>query len=469
MIFSSFEFLAFFLIVWIVSTLIKNKLRLYHLFLLFASYYFYMNWNPYFIVLIVFTSVLDFHMAKHIERGKINKKLLIVISLIVNLGLIFVFKYANFALDTVRQVLSALEIDLIIPNYNITLPVGISFFTFQSLSYTLDVYRGNLKAEKSALKFCLFVAYFPQLVAGPIVRASDFLPQLQDFVVINKDKIKSGLKIFLLGFFKKLYISDAISPYSDNVFQHLSSVSSFEAWLGIIAYTVQIYCDFSGYSDMAIGVARMMGYELMENFNMPYSSFSITEFWRRWHISLSSWLKDYLYISLGGNRGSKTKTYYNLMMTMLLGGLWHGANWTFVVWGGLHGFYLAVHKIWCEKKKQWKISWLDKNWLWNSFAWALTLSSVMLSWIFFRSTSFSSAYALMSKLAALELSQIYYVPQFLLLVALVVLAHLLAPIYMDGETFKRSKVEEYAYYFGMVFLLVLMAPTNTSPFIYFQF
>lgn len=470
MIFSSFEFLVFFALVWVVSTLIKNKMRLYHIFLLLASYYFYMCWNPYFIVLILFTSVLDFYMAKKIEESdEKRKKWLIIFSLVSNFGLIFIFKYANFAFSSLNGIFHLVGSDVKIPHYDITLPVGISFFTFQSLSYTLDVYRGNLKAEKSIIKFLLFVAYFPQLVAGPIVRASDFLPQLQEFAVINKEKIKSGIKLFVLGFFKKLLISDMIAPYSDNVFSNIGVVTSYEAWLGIIAYTIQIYCDFSGYSDMAIGVARTMGYEFVENFNMPYRSLSITEFWRRWHISLSTWLRDYLYISLGGNRQGKLKTYANLMITMLLGGLWHGANWTFVVWGGLHGVLLSVHKVWSEVVKRHHLERITNTFVWNTLAWAMTLASVMLSWIFFRAESFTVANQYIHKLFAFRMDEVYIMPQFLLLVSLVVVGHLGAHTFFEGEKFKRSKIEEYALYSTMLLLLVLLAPTNTSPFIYFQF
>lgn len=470
MIFSSFEFLVFFLIVWIVSTFIKSRVRIYHLFLLAASYYFYMNWNPYFIVLILFTSVLDFYMARKIEKSnESRKKLLIIFSLISNFGLIFIFKYANFAFSSFNSLFNLVGISYQIPHYNITLPVGISFFTFQSLSYTLDVYRGRLVAEKSMIKFLLFVAYFPQLVAGPIVRAADFLPQLSTYVEINIEKIKSGIKLFILGFFKKLLISDMISPYSDNVFSNIDTVTSYEAWIGILAYTIQIYCDFSGYSDMAIGVARTMGYNFIENFNMPYKSYSITEFWRRWHISLSSWLRDYLYISLGGNRGSKLKTYGNLMITMLLGGLWHGANWTFVVWGGMHGILLSIHKMWSEFLRRNKIEQFFENPIWNAISWLLTITSVMVSWVFFRAESFAVANKFLVKLVTVHYSEVYYVPQILFLLILVVIGHIGSKYYFEGEQFKRSKVEEYALYSTMIILLVLLAPTNTSPFIYFQF
>ena len=324
--------------------------------------------------------------------------------------------------------------------------------------------------EKNFLKLATFVAFFPELVAGPIVRAEKMLPQFNREVQPTVQKFITGLKIFIMGFFKKLFIADMIAPYSDNVFAHVNFSTGYEVWVGVIAYTIQIYCDFSGYTDMAIGIAKMLDYDFPENFNRPYSSTSITEFWRRWHMSLSFWLRDYLYISLGGNQKGKARTDINLFLTMLIGGLWHGANWTFVLWGGLHGLFLIIHKQWLWVKNKLNLLWLDKLFAWNAFSLLLTLLCTIVGWVFFRATNFNIAKAVLLKMTQIKLSECYVIPQFFLLVFLVVTGHIIYPVFYDDKNkWKRNPFVELALYVWLVLMLVLLAPTHTSPFIYFQF
>ena len=321
---------------------------------------------------------------------------MLLASVCVNLGLLGFFKYYNFFVDSASAVLS--EWGLGISNLEIILPVGISFYTFQTMSYTLDIYRGKLKPARSFSDFALFVAFFPQLVAGPIVRAADFLPQLEHRVHIRGANLWAGTQIFLIGLFKKLMIADSVAPFVDAVHEYPGYYSPMTTWLCVLAYSLQIYCDFSGYSDMAIGCARMMGYEFQRNFNMPYLSATITEFWRRWHISLSSWLRDYLYISLGGNRKGHLRTYTNLLTAMILGGLWHGASWNFVIWGTLHGAVLALHKAWTG---------MPKPAFWNSglirvLGVASTFMFVSLVWVLFRAQDTQTMEAVYRKLLFLD-------------------------------------------------------------------
>ena len=313
---------------------------------LFSLYFYYKSSGIYFLLLILST-VVDYALASLIfhVNTKLKKKIILIISLFLNLGMLAYFKYTNFF----YQIYCDLSHNTFSP-LSIFLPVGVSFFTFQSLSYTIDIYRGTLKPVKNILDYAFFVTFFPQLVAGPIVRAADFIPQIFKPVLVTNEMI--GRAVFLIagGMLKKVVIADYISAnFVDRIFENPTLYTGLENLVGVYGYALQIYCDFSGYSDMAIGIALLMGFHFNINFNSPYQSKSITEFWRRWHISLSTWLKDYLYISLGGNQKGKIRTYFNLFITMVLGGLWHGAALRFILWGALHGIALIIHKFYLQK------------------------------------------------------------------------------------------------------------------------
>ncbi|WP_158027277.1 MBOAT family O-acyltransferase [Labilibacter marinus] len=314
---------------------------------MFCSYFFYGYWDWRFCSLLAISTIVDYFIGILIskENRKPTRKLLLIISLSANLGILGFFKYFNFFVDSFSSLVEGYGYNLDYLHINIILPVGISFYTFQTLSYTIDVYKKQLTATNNFIDFALYVSFFPQLVAGPIERATNLIPQVSRVNGATKNQIYDGVVLIVYGLFKKVLIGDASGRYVDHIFSHMDRYSSWELLSATLLFSIQIYADFSGYSNIARGTAKLFGFELMKNFNQPYLSKNITEFWRRWHISLSGWLRDYLYIPLGGNRRGRYRTYINLMLTMLLGGLWHGASWNFVIWGGMHGFYLAVHKI----------------------------------------------------------------------------------------------------------------------------
>ena len=358
MLFNTLDFVVFFIFILTVVVLFKNK-KFQHFLLLGASYFFFYFSSNHLLSLLIFSTVLDFYIAKAIWKTKDlrRKKMLLISSLAGNLGLLGFFKYADFAILQFNFLGHSLDMAGDIPLLNLVLPIGISFYTFQTISYTVDVYRGKLEPSNSFKEFALFVSFFPQLVAGPILRARDFLPQLREKldnlhtgyrlrqIHIHTPNLKMGITLMAFGFLKKMFFADNIAPLVDSIFLNPMNAGSFEIWLGAIAFGIQIYGDFSGYTDIAIGAALILGFKIPKNFNKPYFAISPSDFWRRWHISLSSWLRDYLYIPLGGNKKSGSRTFANLFIVMFLGGLWHGASWNFVIWGLLHGAYLAIHKI----------------------------------------------------------------------------------------------------------------------------
>ncbi len=364
LIFSSGLFLFLFLGVSLVYALLQKATTARILFITIFSYYFYYKSSGLYFVLLALVTITDYCIGYYISKVREQEsnakkekdkeyykkvaKWLVAISLIIDLGLLAYFKYTNFFGSLFCSATSFIpNISLAWKDLDIFLPVGVSFFTFQSLSYTIDIYRARIKPLGNLLDYAFYVSFFPQLVAGPIVRASDFIPQIRRNLVVTNEMLGSGMFFIVAGLFKKAVISDYISVnFVERVFDLPTLYSGMENLLAVYGYTLQIYCDFSGYSDMAIGIALLLGFEFPMNFNAPYKSKSITEFWRRWHISLSSWLKDYLYISLGGNRKGKTRQYMNLLITMLLGGLWHGASITFILWGGIHGLFLCFDKMW---------------------------------------------------------------------------------------------------------------------------
>ena len=350
MIFTEFVFFLFFVVTLGVFWALRNE-RARKIWLLCASYFFYGYWDWRFLGLIFACTVLDYVVGLTLGRveNPTKRRLLIATSLCMNLGLLGFFKYYNFFVESGTELFRALGIPVREATLKIVLPAGISFFTFQSMSYTIDVYRRTLEPRKSFLDFATFISFFPQLVAGPIVRAKSFLPQFDVPRVFAHVDVRRALCLFVSGYFKKACLADNIAAVIDPLFADPVAYQAGDRALGAVLYSVQIYCDFSGYTDMAIACAALFGYELTKNFDAPYFSRNLREFWQRWHISLSTWLRDYLYIPLGGNRGGPWRASRNLMLTMLLGGLWHGANWTFILWGFLHGLGLAVHRLWTAR------------------------------------------------------------------------------------------------------------------------
>lgn len=387
MIFSSGIFLWLFAAFIVVYLLLQRRTTARLMFVTLFSYYFYYKSSGTYFFLLAVVTVSDFLLALLMEHTvtRWKRKLWVVVSLCVNLGLLCYFKYTNFLLECWASLTGASFSML-----DIFLPVGISFFTFQSLSYTIDVYRREIKPLTNLLDYAFYVSFFPQLVAGPIVRARDFIPQIRRPLFVSDEMFGHGIFLIMSGLFKKAVISDYISVnFVERIFDNPTLYSGVENLMGVYGYALQIYCDFSGYSDMAIGIALLLGFHFNINFDSPYKSASVTEFWRRWHISLSSWLRDYLYISLGGNRKGKVRQYVNLIITMFLGGLWHGASWNFVLWGVLHGVALAVHKFWMSLTGRKKGE--QSHGIRRFFGVVVTFHFVCFCWIFFRNADFATS------------------------------------------------------------------------------
>ncbi len=402
------------------------------------------------------------------------RKLLLAVSLVVNLGVLGYFKYANFFLLSLDEALIALGAPMWFGTLRVILPIGISFYTFEAINYTVDVYRRRVPAERNLGHFLLFILFFPHLVAGPIVRARDFLPQIKRHKRFSWPRMHLGAQFFLLGLLKKLAIADRMALYVDPVFAEPRAYGTATIWLAMIAYALQIYCDFSGYTDMAIGAAHMLGYKLAQNFNIPYISLNVSEFWRRWHISLSSWLRDYLFIPLGGSRGGNGRTYRNLLITMTLGGLWHGASWTFVVWGVLHGLLLIVHKMFqefCVRRPL--LERLLQSPPGTLLRLILTFFSVCIGWIFFRATTFSTAAAFLHRLMSFQtLPAAGPMPNvdLYLTIAVVIVCHVVRRFDLWPKWQVRLPASMLGLsYAAAVTLALLLAPSGNKPFIYFQF
>lgn len=374
--------------------------------LLIASYVFYAAWNPPFVILLWLSTLVDWTIAKQLSkvRASVPRIAMLIGSLCTNLGLLAYFKYGGFIAENAAVLAQSLGLNWSPPAIDIVLPVGISFYTFQTLSYTIDVYRGKLERSQSFLDFALYVSFFPQLVAGPIVRADHFLPQCKTPPVVSQRTIGWGMCLMVIGVFHKLVIADALmSPIVESAYASDSPVTFISAWAGTFAFAIQIFCDFAGYSTCAIGVAMCLGFALPDNFRFPYAARGFSDFWRRWHISLSSWLRDYLYIPLGGNRHGIFRTYVHLMVTMLLGGLWHGASWNFVIWGGLHGAYLCLERL---TARIWEILRLDRFRVMT--AWLSVIATFLLvniAWVFFRAKTLTGALGIVRAMFAFSLDK----------------------------------------------------------------
>jgi len=495
-VFTSWTFASFFAIV-LAGLLLLPTRTLRQVFILLASAYFYAYSQAWYLLVPAAPAFIDYWCARRIEQTSESRarRWWLVLSIITNIGLLAYFKYTNFFIANLAALAGLRPSHL-----DIVLPIGISFLTFKTLSYTIDVYRGHIPACHSLWHYAMFVAYFPDIVAGPIVRASVFLPQMVRSLHPSWGRTFVGAQIILLGLTKKLVIADQLAPLADAAFAAPSLFSPLTVASGVIAYSLQIYCDFSGYSDIAIGVSHIIGFDLPENFNMPYLATSLTEFWRRWHITLSQWLRDYLYIPLGGNRRGQQRTYVNLLITMVLGGLWHGAGWTFVCWGFLHGIGLIVHKLWLERTggRLYPLGGLG--------GWLLTYLFVCVTWVFFRAPNLRVAVQVLRKLAGLDQGgTVWFYSPLILVMPLIVLGHIIgilatrsahadperlpppawakATYVRAGSHFVTRTHEAAGLYVllpmpGFVGAFVLVAwilvvlvfsALDTNPFIYFQF
>ena len=477
MLFNSYIYFVFLLVILPIFYLLPGK-RSKNIFLLICSYFFYGYWDWRFCSLLAVSTIVDFFLGLKLEGETNNskRKLYLILSVIVNLSILGFFKYFNFFVGSFEAVFNTFGYKLDFLHLNIILPVGISFYTFQTMSYTLDIYRKRLKPTSNFIDFALFVSFFPQLVAGPIERASNLLPQLYKKLSPSKDQLQKGLVLIGTGLFRKVMIGDTAGRIVDHIFADLNLYSSFEILCGLILFSLQIYADFSGYSSIARGTSKLLGVELMKNFEQPYLSMNITEFWRRWHISLSSWLKDYLYISLGGNRKGTARTYFNLMLTMLLGGLWHGASWNFVIWGGLHGAYLAVHKKMLGDRK------IRNGFNYNGVSSILVYSGkmlmtnilVLLTWLFFRAKDFGDIRVFFSKMLDWQWGEYSSVlAQITITYLLVSFVFDIVQYYTKRHTFLLMFKSRYitATILSVLVLVTFsfLIQSEPLPFVYFQF
>ncbi len=482
MLYNSFQFLIFFPLVVCFYFAIPHKYR--WILLLVASYYFYMCWKAEYLLLIVCSTLIDYFAGLRMGRvaEKEKRRIYLILSLVANLGLLFTFKYFNFVNESLRQVFQHFNVLYNVPSLKVLLPVGISFYTFQTLSYTIDVYRGEREPERHLGIFALYVSFFPQLVAGPIERSTRLLPQFFEKVAFDYRRVKDGLILMAWGFFKKVVIADWVAIFVNQVYNHPEMYPGLPGIVATYFFAFQIYCDFSGYSDIAIGAAQVMGYRLMLNFRRPYFSKSISEFWKRWHISLSSWFRDYLYIPLGGNRVKRARMYLNIFIVFLVSGFWHGANWTFIVWGGLHGVFLLISRWTAEwRHRLHRFVGLTKYPDLHRFLKVLvTFHLVWFSWIFFRANSISDAFLIIRNLftafePATLLTVSGFTSQHFILSVLSIVILLGVELFqrnhdIRGWLSQRPVVLRWAFYYGLImFILLFGAYDNANEFIYFQF
>ncbi len=468
MLFTQLEFIFFFMIVFGFFLVVRNN-KLRKIALLASSYYFYAYWDFRFLGLVIISTVVDYLVGQllAINTNDFRRKLLLAVSLIINLGILGVFKYYNFFVSSLQHLLEPTGFHLV--SLDIILPIGISFYTFKTLSYTIEVYRRTIPACKSLFDYALFVAFFPTVLAGPIIRASHFLPQLKKTSIVSKKHIVLGLQLFIVGLFKKVFIADRLALFVDPFFLNAEVYSSATTWLAVCAYTLQIYFDFAGYSDMAIGVSKMIGYDVNINFDHPYLSKSIIEFWRRWHISLSTWIRDYIYIPLGGNRKGKIRTYVNLLSSMMLCGLWHGAAWTFVFWGLFHGIALSINRFLANTRKAQEAS-TGNAAMSSCVHWIVTILIVMIGWVFFRSKNFYQAIHIIGKMFFPEPGVSWYPPFVIFLLFGTGLIHILKAL--EFGDFHNLPIKAWytpAMLFCMLWLVLIFYPKGFNPFIYFQF
>ena len=474
MIFNSVVFIVFIVIVYSLYWILNAKFPRYqNLFLLVASYVFYGYWDYRFLSLIFLSTLVDFYCAKYIVKSTTEKKkVLLLISVIFNLGILGYFKYMGFFMDSLKSVLQYSNYDLALDySLKIILPVGISFYTFQTMSYTIDVYREKLNPTRDFISFAAFVSFFPQLVAGPIERATNLLPQITAKRKFDLKQSLEGFNLIIWGFFKKIVIADSLAPIVDDIFMNYQHLEGTVLFLGALYFTIQIYCDFSGYSDIAIGLAKLLGINLMKNFNFPYFSTDISDFWRRWHISLSSWFRDYVYIPLGGSRNSLTKTLINITIVFLVSGLWHGANWTFVAWGLFHSVIYIIYTLYTRSKPNVLLSNTP-----SGVKTFLLFILIIFSWILFRSNSIQDAFIYIARIFTDFSYSRHYSPynnlnSYIYLIY-VLIFFCLDYYHMQVSISKKEENYNYSIFKNALYItiILLFAQADASnAFIYFQF
>ncbi|WP_418639597.1 MBOAT family O-acyltransferase [Winogradskyella sp.] len=490
MLFNSLDFAIFFPIVFALYWLVARNLTLRNVLILVASYTFYGWWDWRFLFLIAVSTLVDFYVGKKMHKieNKKKRKQLLFVSLLVNLGFLVYFKYTNFFIESFVDSFRLFGKELEVSTLNIILPVGISFYTFQTLSYTIDIYRKQLKPTNDIIAFSAFVSFFPQLVAGPIERASHLLPQFYKTYTFNYKLVKSGLLLMAFGLFKKMVIADRAALYVNQVYNNVDDYGGVGYIYATVLFAFQIYCDFSGYSDIAIGLGRTMGFDLMKNFDSPYISKSLTEFWRRWHISLSTWFRDYLYIPLGGSKKGKYRTYANLFIVFVVSGLWHGAAMTFIIWGAIHGIILMIEKgTFTFRKRLFNKIGLDKNNFSNHLFFGFIIFTIVcFGWVFFRANSLSDSLQIvlgffsdfnLGDMFKKETYLIGFKPnEFKVITIAILMLFAFEYFHKKHNSIKflnnQSTLFRWSFYLSIVILIMLFGiygDRNIQEFIYFQF
>ncbi|UZH55649.1 MBOAT family protein [Salinimicrobium tongyeongense] len=476
MLFNSLAFLVFLPAAFILYWSLQGSRRIQNMLILVSSYIFYGWWDYRFLSLLAFSTLADFFIGLALEKKKTEgvRKEFLILSLLLNLGILGFFKYYNFFLESWIEAWESLGVNFNIPSLNIILPIGISFYTFQTLSYTIDIYREKIKASKNLINFAAFVSFFPQLVAGPIERAANLLPQFSRKKTFNPEQAIQGINLILWGLFKKMVIADTCAIYADSIFNNYESYNSGTLILGAVYFSFQIYADFSGYTDIAIGVAKLFGFDLMRNFNYPYFSRNIGEFWRRWHISLSTWFRDYVYIPLGGSRGSQWYRIRNVAIVFLLSGFWHGANWTFIIWGAIHALLFIPLLITKTNRKYLQTEGDNKVFpSLRDFSKILgTFSLVTFTWIFFRSESVSAALEYINRIFVSPKFDVEYLPVERFSIELLILLAIFTGVEWFHRNYKhpfRGKFRWLKITAVIIALLTLGVYSDYQEFIYFQF
>ena len=471
MVFNSVTFVVFFISVLILHSLpFPWTVKKFNL--LLVSYLFYAAWNPPFIALLWISTVVDWYAAQALVKAETTsmRRLWMLISVVANLGMLSYFKYGNFALENFSLMMAGLGIPYQAPHFDIVLPVGISFYTFATMSYTLDIYLRRAKPANNFLDYALFVTFFPHLVAGPIMRPTELVPQFAEPRRATGDMIRFGLALITLGMFQKIVLADTfLSPATEAIYDSSKIAGALDAWVATLAFSGQIFCDFAGYSTTAIGVAMCLGFAMPDNFRFPYAAVGFTDFWRRWHITLSAWLRDYVYIPLGGNRHGEAHAYFALMLTMLLGGLWHGASWTFVIWGGMHGCYLII-----ERRLRSSFSDIQVNRFAMVLLGLLTFAMINITWVFFRSKTFSGARRIVGGMFGLNADSAPILSTMrLVTVSCIVGGLLLAHWQLRNRSLEQLVAKTprllLSLVLGAMLFAIVIAQGEGNAFIYFQF